>query len=412
MKAGILSIGTELLLGEIVDTNASYLASQLPLVGLDLQTVVTVPDRLDCLTEAFQQAWDRFDAVLATGGLGPTQDDLTREAIAQVLGEEMTVSPDLEKDLRALFVAMGRPMPSSNMKQATLIPSAQSIPNPQGTAPGWWVEKDGKIIIAMPGPPVEMQRMWEMEVMPHLRAKVRREAVVMRTLKCIGSEADVGEKASPVFALGNPVLGIYAKPDGIHLRLIARAPDDAAAASLIAEGEEKLRKALPNQVWGTDAQTLEGVLGALLVEKGLTLATMESCTGGLLASIITDVPGSSAYFKGGFVSYTNEMKTGLGVHANVIEKHGAVSHETAKAMAEAARRQLKADIGVGVTGVAGPDSLEGKPPGLAYIAIADREKTQSIEGRYPPRRVDVKRLVVTHTLYQLIQRLLARPESH
>ena len=406
MKVGVISIGTELLVGEVVDTNASFIAAQLPLLGLDLQTIVAVPDHMDCLVEAFQQAWHRFDVVLATGGLGPTQDDLTREAIADLLGEEMAVSADLERDLRALFATMGRPMPSSNMKQATLIPSAQSIPNPRGTAPGWWVEKDGKIIIAMPGPPVEMQRMWEMEVLPRLRAKVRREAVVMRTLKCIGSEADVGEKAGPVFALGNPVLGIYAKPDGIHLRLIARAPDDAGAASLIAEAEKKLRDALPNQVWGTDAQTLEGMIGTLLVAKDLTLATMESCTGGLLASTITDVPGSSAYFKGGFVSYTSEVKVALGVDTHVIEKHGAVSHETAKAMAEAARRRLMTDIGVGVTGVAGPDSLEGKPPGLAYVAIADKEKTQSIEGRYPPRRVDVKRLVVTHTLFLLREALI------
>lgn len=412
MKAGIISIGTELTVGEIVDTNASFIASQLPLVGLDLQAVVVVPDRMDSLVEAFQHFWQRFDVVLATGGLGPTQDDLTREAIAEVLGEEMAVSPELERDLRALFDAMGRAMPSSNMKQATLIPSARSLPNPRGTAPGWWVEREGKIIIAMPGPPAEMQSMWEAEVMPRLRAKVRREAVMMRTLKCIGSEAEVGEKAGPVFALGNPVLGIYAKPDGIHLRMIARAADDEGAVILIAEAENRLRAALPKQVWGTDGQTLESVLGSLLVAKGLTLATMESCTGGLLSSVITDVPGSSAYFKGGFVSYSNEMKIRLGVGADVVEKHGAVSHEAARAMAEAARRQLRADIGVAVTGVAGPDPSEGKPPGLAYIGIADGQEVQSIEGRYPPRRVDVKRLVVTHTLYQLIQRLLVLPDSH
>ena len=186
MKAGIVSIGTELLLGEVVDTNASYLASQLPLLGLDLQAVIVVSDRIQSLVEAFEQAWQRFDIVLATGGLGPTQDDLTREAIAQVLGEQMTVSPELEKDLRAIFAAMGRDMSPTNLKQATLIPSAQSIPNPRGTAPGWWVEKDGKIIVAMPGPPVEMQRMWEVEVMPRLRAKVRHEVVLLRTLKCFG----------------------------------------------------------------------------------------------------------------------------------------------------------------------------------------------------------------------------------
>jgi len=408
MKAGIVSIGTELLLGEVIDTNASYLASQLPIIGLDLESIVAVPDRIEKLAEAFDQAWQRFDIVLATGGLGPTQDDLTREAIARVLREEMVVSPDLERDLRAMFAAMGWPMPASNIKQATLLPSARSIPNPRGTAPGWWVEKNGKIIVAMPGPPVEMQRMWEMEVAPRLRAKVRHESVLLRTLKCLGSEADVGEKARPVFAMGNPVLGVYAKPDGIHLRLIARAADDAKAASLIAEAEDKLRKALSHQIWGTDSETLESIVGALLSGRRLTVATMESCTGGLLASTITDVPGSSAYFKGGFVSYTNEMKVALGVDAHLIEEFGAVSLQVAEAMAEAARRQLGADIGLSVTGVAGPDALEGKSPGLAYIGSADGAGSRSIEGRYPPRRADFKRRVVTHALAVLWQELLSR----
>jgi nicotinamide-nucleotide amidase len=253
--------------------------------------------------------------------------------------------------------------------------------------------------------------MWEVEVMPRLRAKVQHEVVLLRTLKCLGSEADVGEKASPVFAMGNPVLGVYAKPDGIHLRLIARAVDDAKAAGLIAEAEGKLRNALSNQIWGTDSDTLEGVVGTRLTGRHLTLATMESCTGGLLASTITDVPGSSAYFKGGFVSYTNEMKIDLGVDARLIEKYGAVSHQVAEAMAETARRQLKADIGMAVTGVAGPEALEGKPPGLAYIGTATKVMVRSVEGRYPPRRVDVKRLVVTHALYLLMQALLALPDD-
>lgn len=408
MKAAIISIGTELLMGEVVDTNASYLASQLSLLGLDLESIVAVPDDIDRLVEAFGRAWRRFDVVLATGGLGPTEDDLTREAIARVMGERMAVSPELEKELRGVFAAMGRDMPATNLKQAMLIPSAQSLPNPRGTAPGWWVERGGRIIVAMPGPPAEMQRMWQMEVMPRLQANLRCQVCRVRTLKCLGSEADVGEKASSVFAMGNPALGVYAKSDGIHLRLIARAADDAMAAGLIAEAEDKLRRALGGLIWGTDSETLESSVGALLTARHLTVATMESCTGGLLASTITDVPGSSAYFKGGFVSYTNEMKTSLGVGAHVIEQHGAVSHEVARAMAEAARLRLMADIGLAVTGVAGPDPLEGKPPGLAYIGIADASGSRSIEGHYPPRRVDVKRLVVTHALSVLRQDLLSR----
>ena len=406
MRAGIISIGTELLLGEVVDTNASYLASQLPLVGLHLQTVTVVSDRIQSLAEAFEQAWQRFDIVLATGGLGPTQDDLTREAIAQLLGEQMTVSPELERDLRAMFAAMGWTMSPTNLKQATLVPSAHAIPNPRGTAPGWWVEKNGKLIVAMPGPPAEMQRMWEAEVMPRLRARISGDVVLLRTLKCFGlSEAEVGEKAGAVFAMGNPTLGVYAKPDGIHLRLIARASDDKKATGLIAEAEDRLRSALTDLIWGTDSDTLEIAVGQLLSTQHLTLATMESCTGGLLASTITDVPGSSAYFKGGFVAYTNEMKASLGVGDRLIAKHGAVSREAAEAMAQAARRQLKADIGLAVTGVAGPDPLEGKPPGLVYIGLADSKGTRSVEGRYPPRRVDVKRRAVTKALVMLRQEL-------
>jgi len=409
MKAGIISIGTELLLGEVVDTNASYIASQLPLLGLDLQAVIVVSDRIQSLVEAFAQAWQRFDMVFATGGLGPTQDDLTREAIAQVLGEQMTVSPELERALRAVFAAMGRNMPPTNIKQATLIPSARAIPNPRGTAPGWWIEKNGKVIVAMPGPPTEMQRMWEVEVMPRLRARLPGDVILLRTLKCFGlSEAEVGEKAGPVFAMGNPTIGVYAKPDGIHLRLIARASDQENAVALIAEAEKRLRGTLAHQIWGTDSDTLESVVGMLLSAKHLTLATMESCTGGLLASTITDVPGSSAYFKGGFVAYSNEMKASLGVDARLIERHGAASREAAEAMAQAARQQLKADIALAVTGVAGPDPLEGKPPGLVYIGIADSEKAHSSEARYPPRRVDVKRRAVTHALVILRQELESR----
>lgn len=411
MKAGIISIGTELVIGEVLDTNASYLAFRLSLLGVDVQAVMVVPDRMENLVETFEQAWRRFDLVVATGGLGPTQDDLTREAIARVLGEDMTVSPELERDLRAMFAAMGRDMPPGNIKQAMIIPSARPIPNPRGTAPGWWVEKDNKIIVAMPGPPPEMERMWEIEVMPRLQARLQCEAVVLRTLKCFGlSEAEADSQAAPLFTMGNPTLGTYARPDGIHLRLIARAADQEKAANLIAEAERKLRANLGDYIWGTDSDTLETAVGRLLSARHLTLATMESCTGGLLASTITDVPGSSIYFKGGFVSYTNEMKVNLGVEASLVEKYGAVSYQVAGAMAQAARQRLGADIGLAVTGVAGPDALEGKPPGLVYIGIADGDGVHSIEARYPPRRVDVKRRAVTHALFLLRQRLMSRAD--
>jgi nicotinamide-nucleotide amidase len=407
VNAEIISIGTELLLGEVTDTNAAYLAGQLPLLGIDLHRVTLVGDNLERLSEAFSRAWEHCDIILATGGLGPTEDDLTREAIAQMLGEELRSSPELEEELRAIFARMGRAMPPHNIKQATLIPSAQAIPNPRGTAPGWWIEKGKKIMVAMPGPPGEMQRMWEKEVMPRLQERLQKEVILFRTLKSFGfSEAEVDEMASPLFSLANPEIGIYAKPDGIHLRLIARAQKREEAEKLIARGEAQLRAIFAHHIWGTDSDTLEGVVGALLASKDLTLATMESCTGGLLATTLTDVPGSSVYYKGGFVAYSNEAKIALEVDARLIDQHGAVSPEVAEAMAEAARLRLEADIGVGITGVAGPDKLEGKPPGIAYIAICDSRGKRSIKGNYPPRRPEVKRLATAHTLFLLRQRLL------
>ncbi len=408
MNAEILSIGTEILMGEITDTNASYLASQLPLLGIDLHWVTQVSDDRAKLVEILKQAWNRSALILTTGGLGPTEDDLTREAIAEILDEKLEVSPALEQELRSFFTSMGLEMSSNNIKQATLIPSAQAIPNPRGTAPGWWVEREGKIIVAMPGPPGELQHMWKNEVMPRLQQKLKGEVIVSRTLKSFGlSEGKVDELVNPLFSSVNPALGIYAKPDGIHLRLIAKASKQEEAEALLARGEAHLREILKDNIWGTDDDTLEGVVGTLLTSKGLTLATMESCTGGLLATTLTDVPGSSAYYKGGFVAYSNEAKIAQGVDAQLIEQHGAVSSEVAEAMAQAARLRLKTDIGIGITGVAGPDKLEGKEPGIAYIAVSDSKGKQTIKNNYLPRRPEVKRRATTAALFILRQRLLS-----
>ncbi len=407
MDAEIISIGTELLLGEVADTNAAYLAAELSLAGVRLRWVTVVDDDLERLVESLSRAMGRSDIVLTTGGLGPTKDDLTREAIAEVLGEELTVSAHLERHLRAIFDQMGRPMPPHNLKQAALIPCAEAIHNPRGTAPGWWVEKAGKIIVAMPGPPAEMQHMWLSKVMPRLQQSQRREVILCRTLKTFGlSEARVDEIVAPFASLSNPSLGIYAKLDGIHLRLVARATRSEEAEKLIGDVEAGLKGVLRDHIWGADTDTLEGVVGGLLAEKGLTLATMESCTGGVLASILTDVPGSSVYFKGGFVSYSNDAKTALGVDATLIERYGTVSSEVAEAMAEAARRRLESDIGIGTTGVAGPDGLEGKSPGLVYVAISDESGVTSVEAKYPPGRAEVKRRAAAHALFLLRGRLL------
>jgi len=408
MKAEIISIGTEILLGEILDTNTQYIASRLPALGIDLYYTSVVGDNLGRLVEVIGRAWERSDLVLATGGLGPTEDDLTREAIAQVLGEEPAIDPALERGLRELFASRGIPMPERNVKQAALIPSARAIPNPRGTAPGWWVERDGRIIVAMPGPPTEMQRMWDAEVAPELERRRPGAVLVVRTLKTIGiGEAAVDEMVSPLLKSSNPSIGVYSRADGIHLRIAAKAASVEEARRLIEPVEGEARRILGRAVWGADDDTLEAAVGAMLRERGLTLATMESCTGGLLASTITDVPGSSDYYRGGLVSYATEMKIAWGVNRQVIAEHGVISAECAQAMARAARERLGADVGIGVTGVAGPDPQEDKPVGTVHIAVALGERPpRATSYAMPQGREAVKRRAVTTALALLRRELL------
>ena len=251
-------------------------------------------------------------------------------------------------------------MPERNLKQAWLTPSTRAIPNPRGTAPGWWVEKDGRILLAMPGPPAEMARMWEKEVEPQLRGRSTESVIVSRTVKTVGiGEGSVDEMISPLLKNSNPSIGVYSRADGIHVRVTAKAPTSREAESLIEPVEDELRRILGPAIWGVDDESLEGAVGRMLRERGLQLAVMESCTGGLLASTITDSPGASENFLGGIVSYATGVKTQFGVSQDIIDEFGVVSPECAMAMATAARNVLGADIGVGITGVAGPDTQEG-----------------------------------------------------
>ena len=410
MRAEIISIGTEILLGEILDTNAQYIAARLPALGIDLYWMTQVGDNLKRLSEAIRRAWERSDLVLATGGLGPTEDDLTREAIAAVLDEPLSVDSDLAAQLRAFFASRGIVMPERNVKQATLIPSARAIANPHGTAPGWWVEREGRILVAMPGPPVEMERMWENEVAPRLAKLATGGVIVSRTLKTVGiGEGGVDEMVSPLLRSTNPSVAVYAKADGVHLRITAKALSRDEAQRLIAPMEAQARGILGNAIWGADDDTLEAVVGAMLQERGLSVATMESCTGGLLASTITDVAGSSSYYKGGFVAYTAEMKISLGVDEGLVRRHGVVSQEVARDMARAARERLGADFGIGITGVAGPESLEDKPVGTIHIALDDPDTSgQAISYAFAQSRAAIKRRAVTTALALLRRAVLAR----
>jgi nicotinamide-nucleotide amidase len=410
MKAEVLSVGTELLLGEILDTNAKYLGSQLPALGIDLYYISKVGDNLGRLSEVIERAWNRSDLVITTGGLGPTEDDLTREAIGQMLGEDLEVDQTLEDQLREFFAKRGAAMPERNVKQAMLIASSTSIPNPRGTAPGWWVERDGKTLVAMPGPPVEMERMWEKEVVPRLRRhpKAPDAILVTRTLKTAGiGEGHVDEMVSPLLKSTNPSIGVYARADGVQLRLAAKAATEEEAQQLIEPVEREMREILGGFIWGADDETMEFAIGKLLSEKGLSLATMESCTGGLLANVITNVSGSSEYFRGGLVSYATETKVEWGVDEAVISEHGVISAETAQAMARAVRAKMRADIGVGITGVAGPEEQDGKPPGTIHIAVdAGLSEPQALSYQFAQSREAVKRRAVTTALGLLRRTLL------
>lgn len=396
-------------MGETADTNSTYIAQRLPSLGLELKYVTILGDSRDDMISAFHRALDRSDIVLVSGGLGPTQDDITRDIISVVLNEEIFVDPDLVETLNHMFKqrGMGIPAPSLNLKQAGRIPSATALVNPVGTAPGWWVEKNRKIIVTMPGVPIELERMWDQEVTPRLNQIADGMVILTRTLKTFGiTEAAVGQKVEGHFGLENPYLGIYARPDGIHLRIIAKGTTRAEAQALIEPMEQSIRANLFEAIWGTDDDSLEEQVGNLLQSRNQSLGTMESCTGGLLASSLTDVAGSSGYFKGSIVAYQTQIKTMFGVDSNLIEQYGPVSNEVAQAMAETARARFNCDIGIGITGVAGSEELDGIAPGNVFIGIASSEGSKSTNMRFPPNRPIVKRRAVTHALLQIYRQIV------
>lgn len=404
MRAEILSCGTELLLGHISDTNATYLAQSLATLGIDLYYVSQVGDNQGRIVETLRRAWERSDLVIMTGGLGPTEDDLTRESISALLGETMTVDPELEATLRARFAHTA--MPERNLKQASLIPSARSLLNPIGSAPGWLVEKDRHIIVAMPGVPREMYKMWEEQAVPHLSSRTG-GLIFTRILRVSGlGESNVEERLGDLIHTSNPTIATYAKTDAVDVRISAKAETRAEAERIVLQTEQQVRQLLGHYIFGIDRETLADRAGAMLLERQQTLGIMESLTGGLLASAITDVAGSSGYFLGGFVTYSTELKASMGVPKAVLEQHGAVSEETARAMAHAVRERLGADFGLGVTGVAGPDQQEDKPVGTIYVAVEGPQGV--LVGRGPgwrSNRGDNKRYAVLASL-NLLRRYL------
>ncbi|MGD9495974.1 MAG: competence/damage-inducible protein A [Armatimonadota bacterium] len=412
MRAELVSVGTELLLGEIVDTNAAWMSQRLAEIGVDVHFRHTVGDNLARIVSVLELALSRSDVVLLCGGLGPTQDDLTRESIAQVTGRALRPDPEAEERLRAFFARRGLTPTANNLKQATVPEGGRLLENTCGTAPGLLVEHEAKALIAVPGPPPEMREMMQREVIPYLVQRLggRPLAVYTRVLRFadIGESTLVAEIDDIISGQTDPTVAPYARPGEVTLRLATKAATEAEAAARLDALEARLRERVGGYIYGIGDETMEVVVGQALRGRGATLAVAESCTGGLVASRITDVPGSSDYFLGGVVAYANEAKERvLSVPAQVLAAHGAVSEETALAMARGVRELLGADYALATTGIAGPGGgSEEKPVGLVYIAVADAEGELCVRQSWPGTREQFKQRVSQYALNLLRKRVL------
>jgi nicotinamide-nucleotide amidase len=401
MKAEIISIGTELLLGEITDLNAAYLASQLPLLGLDLHFISTVGDNRQRLIETLQHAWNRSDIIITTGGLGPTEDDVTREAIADFFGEPISIDQSLVEQFRVLFRRFNMDMPESNIKQASVIPSCEVIANPRGTAPGWWVNNNKHVIIAMPGPPGEMQQMWTAAIAPRLQKEFCDAVIFSRTLKTFSlSEAKVGEITRTYLQASNPTTGIYAKPDGIHLRITAKAPSMKEAEQMVNNTTREIESMLGDYIWGTNDDSLEGIVAELLISRQMNLAAIEMDSGGILANILTNITENSKFFKYGIVISRNELKAECNIGDDLIGQFGIASKEIAGEMAIAAKRKYGTSVGVGLIGV-----MELGDPinslGTIFIGIDNGKGPQTFKRNYPGTRLQIKQRAAVSALFEL-----------
>jgi nicotinamide-nucleotide amidase len=388
-SAEIVTIGTELLLGQLVDTNTATIAAALAEIGIDVFRETSVGDNEARIAQAVSEAVGRADIVVCAGGLGPTVDDLTREAVAKVAGTDLALDRDVAEDLRAFFASFGRQMSPNNARQAMFPKGARILENPKGTAPGFAVDMDGKLIIAMPGPPREMQPMLKERVVPMLAERFGTDSLlVTRVLRTTGvSESEIDSKIEDLFRAGiNPSIAVLAHAGEVHIKITAKAASREAAAALIGQVEREICRRLDDCVFSCDGSSLAESLGKELRARGWSLATAESCTGGLAGSMITAVAGASDYYRGGVIAYSNEAKISLlDVSASLIELHGAVSEEVACAMAVGAKAAFSADIAIAITGIAGPGGgSDEKPCGLVYLAAAGSDGSLQVRRLHVP----------------------------
>ena len=384
MKTAILTVGTEILFGQIVNTNAAFLSRELNNLGYDVMYHYSVGDNPGRLAELIEFAFRDCDMIITTGGLGPTQDDLTKEVIAQAMGDRLVVSPEALSALKDRYERSGRPMTENNLKQANMPESAQILPNDQGTAPGFWLEKKGKIIVSMPGPPREMTNMFEKEVKPRLIS--RQDSVIYyKILRTFGlGESKMETVLLPLIdGQTDPTIATYAKEGECSLRIASKRPTKEEAEAAVEDMTARVMDIIGEYVYSTDNEELADVVANMLLDKNITISCAESCTGGLFAGTLINTDGISKVFDRGIVTYSNEAKIKeLGVKAETLDTFGAVSPETAAEMAEGIRAKTGTDMAVSVTGIAGPGGGSAdKPVGLVYIGIAYDGKTDVVKAQ-------------------------------
>lgn len=414
MNAEIIAVGSELLTPFRMDTNSLYLTEQLNLLGVDVIFKSIVGDNLRRLVAAAQHGFFRSDILIFSGGLGPTEDDLTREAVAEALGVALRRDPEILLRLEQRFAERGWKMAPNNAKQADVIEGASALPNPNGTAPGQWlsgqIEGRERIIVLLPGPPHELKALFEAEVRERLRAKVPPAFLATRTLKvAMLGESQVDARVSPIYKRYADVeTTILAGAGEVELHFKTRAATHEEAQQRVDEVAGVVEDELDDAVYSRNGESLEQIVGYWLQMRNATLAVAESCTGGLLAERITSIGGSSRYFLGGAVVYSNNLKSELaGVPAEMIERHGAVSREVAAALAEGIRYKCESTFGVGITGVAGPTGgTADKPVGLVFHAVAGDRGTEVVQRNFPGDRKRIRRFASTMALDMLRKKLM------
>lgn len=405
MKAEIVSTGTELLLGETLNTSAHYLTGKLSTLGIEVDYHTTVGDNPKRLEQVLSQAIERSDLLLTTGGLGPTVDDLTKELVAKVLDLKMEIDPFSLEQIKQFFGRRKAAMPSSNEKQALFPIGSKILPNPIGTAPGAIIEKNGKTVIILPGPPFELYPMFENYAWSELERIIGPHAERMneRVLKVFGmGESAIEKVLDELMNLPNLTVALLAKRAEMHIRLVARSTEITSGEAIKAlnQVEEEICRRLGSKVFGRDQETMVGIVGQTLNTKNLTISTAESCTGGLLGAAFTQEPGSSKFYLGGVVSYSNSLKQGLlGVSEGNLKKFGAVSEEVAKEMAEGIRSKTGSDLAISTTGIAGPDGgSDEKPVGLVYIGFSSSKGVHAEKFQFYGERESVRQLTVQAAL--------------